>query len=150
MMTFDERTEKNIATLIPKAQVFAHDFMERAIQAMALKGVVVKIISGTRTYAEQNILYAKGRTAPGPRVTNARGGYSNHNFGIAFDIGLFKDGKYLTSSPLYNECGVIGESVGLEWGGRWKTFPDGPHYQLNTGLTIAQMRDRTAAGKSVA
>lgn len=142
----DKRTEKNLATLLPAAQLVARAFLPKAIAAMLLKGVDIGIISGTRTYAEQDALYAKGRTAPGNKVTNARGGYSNHNFGIAFDIGLFKDGKYLEESPLYAECGLIGESVGLEWGGRWKRFPDEPHFQLKTGLTLSEMRERVAKG----
>lgn len=146
----DPRTEANIATLIPKAQAAARAFMAKAVPAMEPHGVTVKIISGTRTYAQQNALYAQGRTKPGRKVTNARGGYSNHNFGIAFDIGLFKDGKYLGESPLYATLGPIGESVGLEWGGRWKSFQDEPHYQLKTGLTLAQMRERVASGKAVA
>lgn len=148
-MQLDQRTEKNISTLVPKAQAVARTFIISASEAMRAKGVEVKIISGTRTYAEQNALYAKGRTAPGPRVTNARGGYSNHNFGVAFDIGLFKAGKYLEESPLYAECGKIGEACGLEWGGRWKSFTDEPHYQLKTGLTLAQMRDRIAQGTPI-
>lgn len=148
-MQLDQRTEKNIATLVPKAQAIARTFIISASEAMRAKGVEVKIIGGTRTYAEQNALYAKGRTAPGPKVTNARGGYSNHNFGVAFDIGLFKAGKYLEESPLYAECGKIGEACGLEWGGRWKRFADEPHYQLKTGLTLAQMRDKIAQGTPI-
>jgi len=46
----------------------------------------LKLISGLRTYEEQDALYAQGRTAPGPKVTNAPGGHSNHNFGLAFDM----------------------------------------------------------------
>ncbi len=147
-MTFDERTENNLATLHPKAEALARSFLEKAAAALPA-GVAVKIISGTRSYKEQDALYAKGRTLPGPKVTNARGGYSNHNFGVAFDIGLFQGAKYLEESPLYAKLGPIGEAVGLEWGGRWKSIQDEPHYQAKTGLTLAQMRERVAAGKSV-
>ncbi len=147
-MTFDERTEKNLATLHPKAAALARAFLANAAAALPA-GVVVKIISGTRTYAEQNALYEQGRSKPGPKVTNARGGYSNHNFGVAFDIGLFQGAKYLEESPLYAKLGPIGEAAGLEWGGRWKSMQDEPHYQARTGLTLAQMRERVAAGKSV-
>ena len=52
-------------------------------------GVTVKIICGTRTIKEQNELYAIGRTKAGKKVTNAKGGSSFHNYGIAFDIGIF-------------------------------------------------------------
>ncbi len=146
-MTFDPRSEKNIATLIPKAQAAARAFLERARAALAPHGVDVRIISGTRSYAEQNALYAQGRTKPGPKVTNARGGYSNHNFGVAWDVGLFKGTQYLGESPLYKTLGPIGEALGLEWGGRWRTMRDEPHYELKTGLTMAQKRERVAAGK---
>ena len=57
--------------------------------------VTVKVISGHRTWEEQDALYAKGRTKPGKRVTNARGGYSNHNFGTAVDFAVFKGSVYL-------------------------------------------------------
>jgi peptidoglycan L-alanyl-D-glutamate endopeptidase CwlK len=148
-MKFDERTERNIATLHPRAQAEARTFMRAVVPIMAERGIDVKVISGTRSYSEQDVLYAQGRTAPGPRVTNARGGYSNHNFGIAWDIGLFQKGKYLEESPFYRECGEIGRSLGLDWGGDWKSFPDEPHFQLKTGFTLAQMRIRVAAGASV-
>lgn len=148
MQTFDERSEKNLATLHPKAQVKAREFLAAAQAAMP-GGLSVKIISGSRSYAEQDALYAKGRTTPGRKVTNARGGFSNHNFGIAWDIGLFRDRDYLEEDPLYGECGKIGRAMGLEWGGDWKSFRDEPHYQIKTGLSLAQMRARVAAGKEV-
>ena len=143
-MTFDERTERNIATLHPKAQEKARQFMQAVLPIMPQRGVVARIISGTRSYAEQDALFAKR-----PQVTKARGGYSNHNFGIAWDIGLFREKDYLEDSPLYRECGEIGRSLGLEWGGDWKSFKDEPHFQVPTGLTMAQLRARVAAGQSV-
>lgn len=148
-MKFDERTERNLATLHPRAEAAARTFMQAVIPLMARHGIEVKIISGTRSYAEQDALYAQGRTKPGARVTNARGGYSNHNFGIAWDIGLFRQGRYLGDSPHYRECGEAGRSLGLEWGGDWKSFRDEPHFQVKSGLTLAQMRIRVAAGASV-
>jgi peptidoglycan L-alanyl-D-glutamate endopeptidase CwlK len=148
-MTFDDRTEKNIATLLPQAQQAARRFMAAAIPAMSPHGIDVRIISGTRTYAEQNALYAKGRTLPGRKVTNARGGYSNHNFAIAFDIGLFRGKEYLSESPHYRTLGALGRSQGLEWGGDWTSIKDEPHYQLKTGLSLAELRERTDRGQPV-
>jgi peptidoglycan L-alanyl-D-glutamate endopeptidase CwlK len=95
------------------------------------------VLSGTRTYAEQDALFAKGG------VTKARGGFSNHNFGIAFDIGVFSGAKYLEESPLYKAVAVIGKGLGLSWGGDWKSFVDEPHYQLRPSwakdMTESQM-----------
>ena len=122
----DSRSEKTIASLLPEVQPIARALVQKA----ALSGIKIKVISGLRTYAEQDALYAQGRTKPGKIVTNAKGGYSNHNFGIAFDIGVFEGSQYLEESSKYQAVGVLGMDLGLEWGGNWKTFVDQPHYQL--------------------
>jgi hypothetical protein len=82
----DPRSETNIATLLPELHPYARSLVQKAADV----GIQIKIISGLRTFAEQDALFAQGRTAPGNKVTNARGGFSNHNFGIAFDVGVFE------------------------------------------------------------
>lgn len=87
------------------------------------------VIFTWRPIAEQDALYAQGRTKPGSIVTYAKGGQSKHNFTLpdgtpaskAFDFGIMKNGVYLKdgTDPLYAEAGKIGESLGLIWGGRW-------------------------------
>lgn len=68
---FDSRSERNIGSLQPKAQEAARRFLKRIRD----EGIDARIISGTRTYAEQNTLFRQGRYGnPGPRVSNARGG----------------------------------------------------------------------------
>lgn len=136
-MPVDERSEKNIGTLNKKVQPLARRLIEEATD----QGIHVKVISGHRTYEEQNELYAQGRTKPGPIVTKAKGGHSNHNFATAFDVGIFSaDGKkYIDESPDYDRVGKIGEALGLEWGGSWK-FYDAPHFQYNEGRNMADLR----------
>lgn len=141
---FDARTERNLSTLEPALQALARKFLALAQKALP-EGVTVKVISGTRSYEEQDALYAQGRTRPGPIVTNARAGYSNHNFGLSLDVGLFRGADYLEESPWYAKLGPLGESVGLAWGGRWKGLVDTPHYELKHGLTLAELRRRKAA-----
>src|SRR6516225_1148556 len=109
-----------------------------------------RIISGTRTYAEQDLLFAKK-----PKVTNAKGGQSNHNFGIAWDLGIFENGKYYEGNTkkedkAYVDTGALVKTKvsGLEWGGDWTTFIDKPHYQLATGKTVAQVRALFEKGKT--
>lgn len=146
----DPRSAKNLATLTLKVQPVFANFLIEAKKHFQEKGVDVRIISGNRTWAEQDALYAKGRTTAGPKVTNAKGGQSNHNFGIAIDLGLFKDGKYLEESPLYKDIGkIVAKFPELEWGGSWKSIVDEPHVQYRTGLTLAQMRERMAEGKAI-
>jgi peptidoglycan LD-endopeptidase CwlK len=142
---FDPRTEVNILTLHLKAQRAARIFLRKVIDS----GITARILSGTRTYAEQDKLFRQGRFGnPGARVTNARGGQSNHNFGIAWDIGVFQGGKYLGESPLYKEAALVGlEGSGLEWGGNWSSFQDRPHYQLATGLSTSLVRAKFEKGE---
>lgn len=143
---FDSRSEGVIATLQPKAQIAARRFMQLASKS----SFTVKLISGTRTYAEQNILYNKR-----PKVTNARGGYSNHNFGIAWDVGIFVGSTYYTGKNKKEEQAYIDLSklimptLGklLTWGGNWKSFKDFPHYEVTTGKSITQVRKLFEAGK---
>ena len=143
----DARSEGNIKTLRPEVQVLARELIETAVA----QGISVKVIGGSRTYAEQNELYAQGRTKPGKVVTKARGGQSWHNFGMAFDIGIFStDGKkYYGESAAYKEVGMIGESLGLEWGGHWE-FVDEPHFQYNPqGHSLAAVRAKHESGENI-
>ena len=149
----DARSEQNIATLLPPVQPLARAL----IAAAAAAGIAIKIISGTRSYEEQNALYEQGRTQPGRIVTNARGGYSNHNFGIAFDIGVFEGGRYLDESPAYQAVGALGKQLGLDWGGDWRSIQDEPHFELrppwaremSEGAMLAELRNRRAANRDV-
>ena len=147
----DDRSEKVIATLLPEVQPYARALVTKA----GTDGITIKVISGLRTYDEQNDLYAQGRTKPGKIVTNARGGFSNHNFGIAFDVGVFEGSQYLDESPKYKAVGVLGMDLGLEWGGNWKTIQDEPHFQLRPKWAgdlserdmLAELRSRKELGK---
>ena len=145
--TLDPRSAANIATLLPAAQRAARALLAAANDGRLGPGIFVKVIAGTRTYAEQDALYAQGRTTPGPIVTDAPAGFSNHNFGIAFDVGLFNGGVYLNDSPLYAKVGALGRSQGLEWGGDWTSFPDEPHFQLPWSGSLAEARALVAAEK---
>jgi len=144
----DERTFENCLTLMPAAQEKGSDFYNVANNepSVTASGYVVKFISTTRTYEEQDALYAQGRTKPGPVVTNAKGGQSNHNFGVAWDIGLFLGGEYIDESPVYETLGKIGEKMGLVWGGSWQ-FEDQPHYQIVQDSELSHIRASFEAGK---
>lgn len=149
----DARSEKVVATLLPQVRPIARALVQKAAAA----GISIRVISGLRSYDEQAALYAQGRTAPGKKVTNARPGYSNHNFGIAFDIGVFEGSKYLPESPKYKAVGALGMDLGLEWGGNWKTIVDQPHFQLRPAWAtdesesrmLAELRSRRDRGEAV-
>lgn len=143
---FDLRSEGVIQTLLPKAQIAARQFMQLASHAP----FTVKLISGTRTYSEQNVLYSKR-----PKVTNAKGGQSNHNFCIAWDVGIFVDGVYYTGSTAKQDKAYVELSKIimptmnklLTWGGNWRSIVDKPHYEITTNKSISQVRKLFEAGQ---
>ena len=124
----------------------------------AQKGITIRATECLRTAKEQDALYAKGRTAPGPKVTNASGkdAKSMHQWGVAVDIVIDmdadKDGdvdiRDLYNVKLLNVIGKIGESIGLEWGGSWKSIVDKPHFQLpDWGSTPAKLKAKYGTPK---
>lgn len=106
----------------------------KALQLIELckkQNIIIKITQTLRTKAEQDALYAQGRTKPGKIVTKAPYPQSLHCWGVAFDIAILTaDGSVTWDVSAYQKVGPIGTSIGLEWGGSWTDFPDYPHYQL--------------------
>jgi peptidoglycan LD-endopeptidase CwlK len=117
--------------------------------------VICRFAYTLRTFAEQDALFAQGRSKPGKRVTNARGGQSFHNYGLAVDIVLLvdrdKNGTYEEASwdtrldgdndkiADWMECVAVFKIWGWEWGGDWKSFKDMPHFQKTFGYTTPQL-----------
>ena len=116
--------------------------VEQVIADLATAGLDIRAVQGLRTYKEQNDLYAQGRSKKGDVVTQARGGFSNHNFGLAVDLCPFDaNGKPDWNNIAgFNRIGQTAVKHGLAWGGNWKKFIDKPHVELPTGLTITQCR----------
>lgn len=134
--TWDSHSDKRIATLHPKVIPFAKEFIIRLDKEL---GKTCRVTSGYRSIEEQNELYAQGRTTEGKVVTNAKGGQSYHNFGVAIDIVEIKGGKALWSNPDQQAIADLGKSIGFEWGGDWKSFKDKPHFQMTFGYSTSQM-----------
>lgn len=110
-------------------------FMEEAAKA----SIDVLTTCTYRSNQEQDALYAQGRTTAGHIVTNCKGGQSAHNFTIngfpaakAFDIVPIVNGKpdWESKDPIWQQLGDIGNSVGLNWAGRWAHMREYPHFQL--------------------
>lgn len=112
--------------LVPELETFADKFLV----ACKAAGYSLKITQGIRTNAEQAILYAKGRTTPGPVVTNAKPGQSQHNFGKAFDVAFTGTVPYPSDDKLWKAIADIGVSLGLTAGYYFKSFPDRPHFEI--------------------
>jgi peptidoglycan LD-endopeptidase CwlK len=113
---------RKIEDLTPVTQAKYREFDE----AMKAAGIDYIVTCTLRTQAEQDALYAQGRTAPGKIVTWTR--KSRHISGTAFDIAIKKEGIISWDADDYKAAGLVGESVGLTWGGSWDK-PDNPHFQ---------------------
>lgn len=115
-----------------------------AVEKNLPAGVSIRLTQTLRTIEEQNELYAQGRTKPGQKVTNAKGGKSFHNYGLAFDYCLIKDGKvdWSVCKPLVEEF----KRRGWTWGGDFKSIKDNPHFEKSFGNTVAALLGKYASG----
>ena len=157
----DEKTLERIQLLHPKLRDEALTMYDEIVTA--LTGTAACRFAYTlRTFAEQDALFAQGRTKPGAIVTKAKGGQSYHNYGLAIDIVLLvdkdKNGTFETASwdlktdfdgdgkSDWQEIVAIFKRYGYEWGGDWK-FNDAPHFQKTFGKSIAELQTLHKTGK---
>jgi len=147
----DKITIDRIATAHPiLREELLRDYIECNNQLPT--GVRLRFAYVYRSIEEQNALYLKR-----PKVTNAKGGQSIHNYGLAFDIVILKDkdnnGTFETASYQIDEhwMHVVNffKSKGWNWGGDWKSFKDAPHFEKtfgNTWQTLSKKQTTTNNG----
>jgi peptidoglycan L-alanyl-D-glutamate endopeptidase CwlK len=157
----DPKTVERIKLIHPKLRDEASSIYAEICEV--LDGRAMCRFSFTlRTFAEQNALFAQGRSKPGKIVTNARGGQSYHNYGLAVDIVLLvdRDGNGTFESAAWDvktdfdgdkkadwmECVTIFKQYGWEWGGDWR-FSDPPHFQKTLGKSVRELLALHSAGK---
>jgi peptidoglycan L-alanyl-D-glutamate endopeptidase CwlK len=115
-----------------------------AINNKLPKGVRLRFSHVYRSNELQDVLYNKR-----PKVTNAKGGQSIHNYGLAFDIVILFDtdgnGTFETASWKQDEhfAKVVSffKKNGYTWGGDWTSFKDNPHFQKDFGYTWRTLID---------
>jgi peptidoglycan L-alanyl-D-glutamate endopeptidase CwlK len=109
------------------------------------RGVRLRFSHVYRSISEQNRLFEKR-----PKITNAKGGQSIHNYGLAFDIVILfdkdKDGTFESASwnqdQYWMRVVVYFKSKGYEWGGDWKSFKDAPHFEKTFGNTWKTLKEK--------
>ena len=137
---------RKLEDLHPRVQTMARALLDKA----AASGIPLTVTFTLRSMETQDALYAQGRTKPGKIVTNARAGYSFHNFGLALDVvptELLKlpnwgdaPATQRRANDLWAKLGAIGKSIGFRWGGDFTTIKDRPHFEWSGGLTLADLR----------
>ncbi len=117
---WNETSKKQLDGVHPHLQAV----MNRALSKSDLD---LRVLEGMRTLARQKVLLAQGAT----RTLNSR-----HLTGHAVDVAPLIDGKVSWDWPLYHKIAATVKAaakelnIPIEWGGDWKTFKDGPHWQL--------------------
>ena len=128
----DKATTTRISLLHPSVRVEMTNIIKECNSKLSGRSQV-RISEGLRTFAEQDQLYKKR-----PKVTNAKGGQSVHNYGFAVDIVLIIDGKTASWDTKkdwdgdkvsdWDECVKVFAKYGWNWGGNWTSFKDMPHF----------------------
>lgn len=118
------------------------------IKEMHKQGIYVGVAQAFRSKAEQNQLYAQGRTTAQVQragisgvagqpsknvVTNAIGGQSNHNYGVAVDLFQYSNNGEVAIWKVdtnFKKIVAAMKKKGFKWGGDWTSFKDYPHFEL--------------------
>jgi hypothetical protein len=120
-----------------------HPELQAIVKAMQTRFLEIGVHETIRTEAYQNTLFAQGRTVPGNIVTNACGQDfdSMHQWGVAFDFHHRRTG--FKDLAFFREVGAFGKSLGLAWGGDFKSIVDMPHFELRKwGASSSAMRQK--------
>lgn len=128
----DARSEAALATVNPALAAK----IRAAAAALEAAGTYLLVVSGLRTAAQQDALYAQGRTTPGHVVTNAKSGQSMHNYGLAADIVPYLSGQtgnlnWQAETPQFAAMVAALKQQGLVWGGDWASIKDYDHFQMS-------------------
>jgi peptidoglycan L-alanyl-D-glutamate endopeptidase CwlK len=103
------------------------DLVRVVKKAAVLSNLDFTVLEGLRTVERQKQLVAQGAS----KTMNSR-----HITGHAVDLAPMIGGKIRWDWPLYHKLAKIvkaaaaDEKVPLVWGGDWRAFKDGPHWEL--------------------
>lgn len=140
-----------INTMHPKVRQKALDAYREAVKATPV-GVHPFVDEGLRSFERSDALYAQGRTKPGNIVTNAKGGSSLHNYGLALDFHLQVNGKDVWPNNFradknWMKVVEIFKKHGFTWGGDFRSIVDAPHFEMTFGYTTKQLLALKQSGK---
>lgn len=133
--TWDKFSDARIAKLHPQIREEAALLINMVEEKTGIK---LRVTQGFRSFAEQNALYEQGRSKPGKIVTNAKGGESYHNYGLALDVCEIR-GRQAIWDCDWKKIAAIAKKLGWEWGGDWVRFKDKPHFQKAFGKSEKQL-----------
>jgi hypothetical protein len=115
---------------------FFRDRVKQLIDLCKKKGIDIAIVETYRTHAKQHEYKTMGR-----KYTSSSAGNSRHQYGLAVDVVPIVDSVAVwDNTVLWRKIGVIGERIGLRWGGRWRKPFDPGHFEWTGGLSAWQLK----------
>ena len=124
----NRRSEATIMKLHPSIRKDAINLLN----SLEEEGLNVVMTDGLRTTAEQNAIPSAN--------TRVKGGYSFHNYGLAFDI-YFENATNRGARfdlSMTERVAQIAADHGFSWGGDWRTFKDLPHFERSWGYKASE------------
>jgi peptidoglycan L-alanyl-D-glutamate endopeptidase CwlK len=110
---------------------YFRDKISKLIAICKKRGIELAVVESYRTKAKQTEYFSMGKM-----YTQSRGGKSKHQYGLAVDVVPIIKGKpKWDDKALWKRIGSAGESLGLRWGGRWKSIYDPAHFEWTGGLS---------------
>jgi hypothetical protein len=114
---------------------YFRDRIVELIKACKEKGIDLAVVESFRTHAKQAEYFGMGR-----KYTRSAGGKSKHQYGLAVDVvPVINAVPEWDNVALWKKIGVIGEKLGLRWGGRWRAPYDPAHFEWASGITTHQL-----------
>ncbi len=125
-------------TMINDVQALHPYFRDRVLELIRIcksKGIELEVVETFRTHAKQNEYMSMGK-----KFTRSGGGRSKHQYGLAVDVvPVVGDSAQWANTHLWKKIGLVGEQLGLRWGGRWKHPYDPGHFEWTNGITTAHL-----------
>ncbi len=136
---WDPVSEQRLKGLHPDVAKKVRQLVNRAERKL---GIRLRITSGYRSWVEQNRLFDQGG------LTNARGGQSWHNYGLAADVvPMTPSGQPVWNDvKLWNQIGKLGKQLGFKWGGEFKSIYDPGHFEMDLGKPMSYWLDQYGQG----
>lgn len=124
------RGDLPMITSLESLHPYFRDKVQQLIQIAGDKGIILAIVETYRTRAKQAEYKSMGK-----RYTRTGAGNSKHQYGLAVDVVPIVNGQaQWHNMQLWRKVGVIGERLGLRWGGRWRSPFDPGHFEWTAGL----------------
>ncbi len=114
---------------------YFRDKVIELIHRCEAKGIELAIVETYRTHAKQSEYKSMGK-----KYTRSGAGKSKHQYGLAIDVVPIVNGEpEWNNKYLWRRVGVVGEQLGLRWGGRWRSLYDPGHFEWTGGLSAEEL-----------